>query len=141
MGLIDDIKNLQPLSNEVITKEKLIKTLNDIFKDVEQEHKLLQTFEQACATKVYKQVGVGKYEFVGFDLGIKNDCGDIVITTPNGCKITINEDNINDFIIGDDDISKIVKTLKKELKINKNSKVIYQREKVEQDDDERRNAI
>ena len=31
MGLIDDIKNMQPLSNEVMTNKKFNKIINDIF--------------------------------------------------------------------------------------------------------------
>ena len=84
MGLIDDIKNMQPLSNEVMTNKKFNKIINDIFKDVEREHKLLQTLEQAGATKVYKQIGCGRYVFAGFDLGNGIDKTDIKIVTPFG---------------------------------------------------------
>ena len=114
MGLIDDIKNMKLLSNKVITNKEFNKIINNIFKNVKRKDKLLQTFEQAGATKVYKQVGSGRYEFIGFDLGTNVDKTDI----------------------------KIIKSLRYS-KINKKyNKVIYQREKVEQDgDDERRNAI
>lgn len=92
MGLIDDIKNMQPISNEVITNKKWNKIINDIFKDVNREHKLLQTFfKQAGATKVYKQVSCGRYEFVGFDLGNDVDKTDVKIITPFG---VINVKNI-----------------------------------------------
>lgn len=69
MGLIDDIKNIQPISNEVITNEKFNKMINDFIKDVNKKHKLLHTFKQVDTTKVHKQIGVVKYEFIGFDLG------------------------------------------------------------------------
>lgn len=101
MGLIDDIKNMQPISNEVITNEIISKMINDIFKDVERENKLLQTFEQAGATKVYKKVGVGKYEFIGFDLGNGVDKTDTKFITPFGiidAKIVTPFDIINDKI-------------------------------------------
>ena len=84
MGLIDDIKNIQPISKEVITNEKMSKIINDIFKTVNREHKLLHTFEQAGATKVYKQVSVGKYKFIGFDLGNGVDKTDTKVVTPFG---------------------------------------------------------
>lgn len=84
MGLIDDIKNMQPISNEVMTNKKFNKIINDIFKDVEREHKLLQTFEKAGVTKVYKQVGCGRYEFIGFDLGNGVDKTDTKIITSFG---------------------------------------------------------
>lgn len=84
MELLDDIKNIQPISDKVITNKELNKTINDIFKDVEREHKLLQTFAQAGVIKVYKQIGVGAYEFVGFDLGNSVDKTDIKIITPFG---------------------------------------------------------
>lgn len=83
MGLLDDIKNIQPISNEVITDKKFNKIINDIFKDVEREHKLL-TFNQAGVTKVYKQIGVGAYKFIGFDLGNGVDKTDVKIITPFG---------------------------------------------------------
>ena len=80
MRLLDDIKNIQPLSNEVITKEKLIKNLNDIFKDVKREHKLLQTLKHTGTTKVNKQV-----DYLGlFDLGNGVDKTDTKIITPFG---------------------------------------------------------
>lgn len=41
MGLMDDIKNMQPLSNKVLTDKDIEKMINDIFKDVERENKLL----------------------------------------------------------------------------------------------------
>lgn len=84
MGLIDDIKNLQPVSNEVIIKEKLIKILNDIFDDVKRENKLLQAFDYVGATKVYKQVDCDKYEFVGFNLDNNSDKIDSKVITPFG---------------------------------------------------------
>lgn len=84
MGIFDDIKNMQPISNEIITNERMSKILNDIFKDVNREHKLLNTFEQAGATKVYKQVGIGRYQFIGFDLGNDVDKTDTKFITPFG---------------------------------------------------------
>ena len=84
MELINDIKNIQPISNEVITNKKFNKIINDIFKDVERENKLLQTFEQAGVTKVCKQVGVGRYVFIGFDLGNGDDKTNTEFITPFG---------------------------------------------------------
>jgi len=84
MGIFDDIKNIQPLSNEVITNERMSKIINDIFKDVNREHKLLHTFEQAGATKVYKQVGIGRYKFIGFDLENGVDKTDTKFIIPFG---------------------------------------------------------
>lgn len=101
MGLMDDIKNMQPLSNEVITNEKLNKMINDIFKDVERENKLLQTFEQAGVIKVHKQIGVGRYKFIGFDLGKGDDKADTKFITPFGI---INYKTITPFDIINDKI-------------------------------------
>lgn len=56
------------------------------------------------------------------DVSIKDDYNGVIITTPNGCIITINKDNINDFIITDDDVSKVVEILKKEIIIKNDNK-------------------
>lgn len=56
------------------------------------------------------------------DVSIKDDYNSIIVTTSNRCKITINKDNINDFIITDDDVSKVVKILKKEIIVKNNNK-------------------
>lgn len=56
------------------------------------------------------------------DVSIKDDYNNIIITTPNGCIITINKDNINNFIITDDDVSKVVEILKKEIIVKNDNK-------------------
>lgn len=105
MGILDDIKNPKLLSYKSFTTQDLIKDI-----------------------KSMKFSGKGN-KFVNCDVSVKNDYSSIVITTPNGCKITIDKDNINDFIITDDDISEIIQRLKKEM-INKNDKDISTNEGV-----------
>ena len=101
MGLIDDIKNIQPISNEVITNERMSKIINDIFKNVNREHKLLHAFEQANSTKVHKQIDVSRYKFIGFDLGNGVDKTDTKFITPFGI---INIKTITPFDIINDKI-------------------------------------
>ena len=84
MGILDDIKNVQPISEVIIDTKEYNRIINDIFKDVKREQKLLYTFEQAGVTKVYKKIGAGVYEFIGFDLGSGVDKTDIKIVTPFG---------------------------------------------------------
>lgn len=56
------------------------------------------------------------------DVSTKDDYNSITITTLNGCKIIINKDNINDFIMTDDDVSKVVEILKKEIIVKNDNK-------------------
>lgn len=76
MGLLDDIKKLEPVSNKVFTTKDLIKIFDGIFKDVEKELKALNAlgFNISDVVKCYKQTGVGKFELD------KIKVGDMVIT-------------------------------------------------------------
>jgi len=53
------------------------------------------------------------YDKSRIDISKNNDS--VIIKCSNGVIITINKYNINDFIITDDDVSKIVEQLKKEM--------------------------
>lgn len=152
MGILDDIKNIKPLPEHKWTLEELLKI----------EKKLLKKSEKSLLKELMKKDN----NSIKCDISTKDDYNSIVITTPNGCTITINKDNINDFIMTDDDVSKVVEILKKQIIVKNNDDIkftnkdkpvvvdfnrtksyyknnsIYQREKVEQDsDDEGRNIV
>lgn len=108
MGILDDIKNMKPLPEHKWTLKKLFKI----------EKKLLKKNQKSILKELMKKDN----NFIKCDVSIKYDYTNAIITTPNGCIITINKDNINDFIITDDDVSKIVEILKKEIIVKNDDK-------------------
>ena len=108
MGILDDIKNMQPLPEHKWTLKKLLKV----------EKKLLKKNEKSLLKELMKKDN----NSIKCDVSIKDDYNSVIITAPNGCIITINKDNINDFIMTDEDVSKVVEILKKEIIVKKDNK-------------------
>lgn len=71
MGILDDMKNPEPVSYKVFTNKDFIKVVDEIFKDVEKELKILKTlgFNINDVVKYYKQTEVGKFELNKIKIG------------------------------------------------------------------------
>ena len=108
MGILDNIKNMKPLPEHKWTSEELLKI----------EKKILKKDEKSILKELMKQDN----NSIKCDISTKDDYNSVIITTPNGCKIIIDKNNINDFIITDDDVSKIIEILKKEMIVENNDK-------------------
>lgn len=104
MGILDDIKNMKPVNDKVFTVSDLIKIFNKI----------------PCSSK--ENETIKRYRnnpsnyLMSVDIGKGDDS--TIIKCSNGVKITIDKNNINDFIITDDEVSEVVKILKKEMMLN-----------------------
>lgn len=108
MGILDDIKNMKPLPEHKWTLEELLKI----------EKKILKKGEKSLLKELMKKDN----NSIKCDISTKDDYNSVIITTPNGCRITIDKNNINDFIMTDDDVSKVIEILKKEMIVENDDK-------------------
>lgn len=145
MGILDDIKNMKPLQEHKWTLKKLFKvekkllkkSQKSILKELMKKDKIkfinknkngryycgIDLSNKDSSELIYIKKNFAKlsieslnYNKNGNNINENNKNNNSnIIKCSNGIRITINKNNINDFIITDDDVSKVVEILKKEM--------------------------